>query len=130
MNEQAVVRARGITIREPWISAILCGQKTWEIRGRRTAIRGKIYLIKSGSGCVFGSCDLKDVRGPLALSEMLSSTRLHLMPKDELVKLPYPTTFAWVLGEPRSFPHPIRYDHPSGAITWVNLDRFTDLFPW
>lgn len=29
----------GLVIREPWISLILNGQKTWEIRGRNCRIR-------------------------------------------------------------------------------------------
>jgi len=39
-----------LVIRPQWIEKILAGKKTWEIRGSRTAIRGIIGLIPSGSG--------------------------------------------------------------------------------
>ncbi|MBD8246954.1 ASCH domain-containing protein [Xanthomonas campestris] len=41
---------KGLVIDEPWISLILSGQKTWEMRSRATSIRGRIALIKKGSG--------------------------------------------------------------------------------
>jgi hypothetical protein len=41
---------RALVIRPYWIDLILKGKKTWEIRGSKTAIRGTITLIPSGSG--------------------------------------------------------------------------------
>jgi hypothetical protein len=55
---------RALLIRHPWIDMILDGQ-TWEIRGARTSIGGRIGLIASRSGTVIGICDLIDCIGPL-----------------------------------------------------------------
>ena len=57
---------RGILIKPPWIEKILSGQKTWEIRGSRTKVRGTIGLIKSKSGMVVGVADLVDCVGPIS----------------------------------------------------------------
>jgi hypothetical protein len=66
---------RGLLIRSPWIEEILRGRKTWEIRGSNTNIRGRIGLIRSGSGLVVGTCDLVDVEGPLYARNGLSINR-------------------------------------------------------
>ena len=39
---------------------ILDGTKTLEIRGSSTKIRGRIYLIKSASGKIYGTAELVD----------------------------------------------------------------------
>jgi hypothetical protein len=38
---------RGLVIAEPWISQILAGRKTWEMRASATNIRGRIGLIST-----------------------------------------------------------------------------------
>jgi hypothetical protein len=40
---------RGLIIREPWISLILSGKKTWEMRSKSCPQRGVIALILKGS---------------------------------------------------------------------------------
>jgi ASCH domain-containing protein len=67
----------GLVIKSPWIDPILSGDKTWEIRGRNTAIRGSIALIKSKSGMVVGTCDVVDCIGPLSLDELRSNYQRH-----------------------------------------------------
>ena len=132
--EQPVIKLpplRGLLVREPWASLILSGEKTWEIRGSRTAQRGEIYVIRSGSGRIAGSCHIIDVLGPLSIDDMLENTKAHLTPADELrlCGLPYKNTFAWVLSHPHRFTHPVPYKHPSGAITWVALDELREELP-
>jgi hypothetical protein len=63
----------GIVIKPPWIELILAGEKTWEIRGSRTAQRGRVALIKSGSGMIFGTVDLTECLGPLTREQMLGN---------------------------------------------------------
>lgn len=113
----------GLIIRSPYVDWILAGKKTWEIRGRRTLARGKIALIRGGSGLVVGTCHLTDVVGPLTLRELRKNTRRLAEPKSEIRSLPYKTTYAWVLKNVRRFRRPRRYKHPSGAVIWVRLNR-------
>ena len=37
---------KALIVKKPWIDYILDGIKTWEIRGSKTNIRGKIELIQ------------------------------------------------------------------------------------
>jgi hypothetical protein len=113
----------GLIIREPWISEILSGRKTWEIRGTNTRRRGRIALIKAGTSTIVGTCDLVDVKGPLTLQQMLRSTKKHRHPKGELAEngLPYKKTYAWILGDVHVLKEPVPYAHPRGAVTWVKL---------
>lgn len=116
----------GLLIRSPWIEKILYGEKTWEIRGSRTNKRGKIALIRSGSGLIVGTCKLMDVVGPISLSEMHKNGDKHCIPLNELKRLPYPKTYAWVLKGAKGLRKPIPYKHPLGAVIWVKLP--TNLF--
>jgi len=51
---------RALIIDEPWISKILSGEKTLEMRSRHTKIRGRIGLIRKGSGLIVGDVWLDD----------------------------------------------------------------------
>jgi hypothetical protein len=61
-------RMNGLVIRSPWVDMILAGEKTSEIRGKKTSIRGTIALIRGGSGLIVGTCELIDVVGPLTFA--------------------------------------------------------------
>jgi hypothetical protein len=113
---------KGLIIRSPWIEKILKGEKTWELRGSNTRIRGKIALIGGGTKAIFGVCELTDAKGPLSVDELLASVHLHCLEKGELENgLPYRKTYAWVLENPLAFTRPVPYGHPRGAVIWVNL---------
>ena len=113
---------RGLVIKEPWISYILAGDKTWEIRGRRTNRRGRIALIRSGSGMIVGVCDLVGVRGPLSKEELLENIDKHRIPRSTIERgLEYDKPHAWVLENARALDPPIAYQHRRGAVIWVNL---------
>lgn len=116
---------KGLVIRSPWVELILDGLKTWELRGRATRVRGRIALIRKGSGTVVGHCNVVGVVGPLSRAELLSSTRRHRVESRELpgVVARYRKAYAWVLANPRRLKRPARYRHPSGAVIWVNLGR-------
>lgn len=111
---------KGLIIREPWIDCIFEGKKTWEIRGSNTNIRGKIALIKSGTGKVFGTVDLVDCK-KLSLSEYKQAEVYHQVPTENQTEAPYKQTYAWVLENAKLFPEPVPYEHPKGAVIWVNL---------
>lgn len=109
---------KGLIIKEPWIDLILNGEKTWEIRGSRTKLRGEIALIKSKSGKVFGTVEIADCI-ELDLNIYQDSYRYHCI--QETTLLPYKRTYAWVLKNPKRYFEPVPYKHPQGAVIWVNL---------
>src|SRR3984885_8181787 len=112
---------RALLIRRPWIDMILAGKKTWEIRGARTSIRGRIGLIASRSGTVIGVCDLVDCIGPLTAEEFRKNAKKAGMRPSEATLGYYRQTYPWVLEKPRFLTHPVAHQHPSGAIIWVRL---------
>jgi hypothetical protein len=111
----------GLIIKSPWIDMILAGEKTWEIRGSLTRVRGRIALIKSTSGQVWGTCEVADCVGPLSLGDLRGGAALHRIPQERLAELPYPRTYAWVLRDAKPLVRPVSYVHPSGAVIWVRL---------
>ena len=70
---------KGLVIRSPWIDHILAGKKTWEMRTRATSIRGRIALIKAGSGLIYGTAELVECKTSLDLEQAL---RLLSLPRD------------------------------------------------
>ncbi len=111
---------KALIIKKPWIDYILDGKKTWEIRGANTKIRGKIELIQSGSGVVVGQVELVDCI-QLSPQDYRNSSDKHCI-KEDLDKIPYKKTYAWVLKNPVRYDNPRPYIHPMGAVIWVNLD--------
>lgn len=110
----------GLIIKEPWIDLIFEGEKTWEIRGTNTLIRGTIALIKSGTGCVFGTAELTSTKR-LTINEFCASENKHRIKN---LALPYSKTYAWILENPLRFEDPIPYNQPMGAVIWVKLNDF------
>lgn len=49
---------RALIVRQPWIDLILSGKKTWEMRGAKINVRGRIGLIEQGTGLIFGETKL------------------------------------------------------------------------
>jgi len=112
----------GLIIADPYISQILSGEKTWEMRSQRTGKRQTIGLIKKGSGQVVGKATIVDCIGPLSFSELLERTDKHGISKDQVeAGLLNKWNFAWVLEDIEMFDHPLPYQHPSGAVIWVDL---------
>jgi hypothetical protein len=113
---------KGLLVKLPWIDKILRGEKTWELRGSNTRIRGPIALIQSGTGTVVGVCELTSVEGPLSLVRLRRTTARHRVPVQHFKDgLPYPKTYAWSLRGARRLPRAVPYRHPSGAVIWVIL---------
>ena len=121
---------RALIIREPWISEILAGTKQWEIRMFNTRIRGRIGLIRSGSGLIVGTAELCDAF-ELHQSTAKRAMEKHGMTAKEIRNL-FSThntlarifPYAWVLKDPSPLAKPIPYRHPRGAITWVTIPEF------
>ena len=53
---------RALSVREPWAGLIASGQKTVEIRSRRTLYRGELLICASRGGGAVAIVDLFDCR--------------------------------------------------------------------
>ena len=107
----------GLIIQEPWIDLILEGKKDWEIRGRKTKKREKIKLIKKGSGLIVGEADLVDCEC-LTIKELKKEHNHHQI--DDLSKFNYKNYYAWKLKNITKYKKAKHYNHPRGAVVWVN----------
>lgn len=118
---------RGLIIKEKWLDRMFQNKKLWEIRNFGTKIRGKIYLIQSGSKQIVGECHIVNC---IKLDEETFETNrnIHTIEK-HFSELEYNHPYAWVIGKgsARRYETPIPYNHPSGAIVWVGLEGKCDL---
>lgn len=112
---------RALVIRDPWVSLILSGGKTWEMRRKDTARRGRIALIKSGSGTIVGVADLVDVLGPFTDEEIVATMQHHQVPVGQIGSW----RRAWVLQDAQRLTIPVPYVHRVGAVDWVLLNEQT-----
>lgn len=115
---------KALVIDEPWIGKILRGEKTWEMRKTASHQRGRIALIRKGSGLVVGTADLID-----SLSRIVSrnayaeAEAFHGIPPERQDRaFADGWTTPWVLANARLLASAVPYQHPSGAVIWVNLD--------
>ena len=107
----------GLIIDEPWISLILQGEKTWEMRTSRTRKREWFGLIRKGSGSIVGLATVRDALGPLADGEIAATFDKHRLRLDQIRKWRFP----WVLEDVVRLDQPIKYIH-RGGVVWVTLD--------
>lgn len=114
---------KGLVVDDPWIGYILDGTKTWEMRSRRVSYRGWFGLIRKGTGMIYGVARLIDVRPPLSVEEMVAAYEKHRIPESMIrAGVVAKWTTPWVLADVRPFSTPVLYHHPSGAVSWVELD--------
>lgn len=114
---------QALVIREPWISLILAGKKTWEMRSGGCNVRGPIAIIRKGSGQVVGTAEIVDSLPTIeSLQAYAAAENFHAIPKSE-----QESAFAqnwrtpWVLKSAKPLSSPVGYKHGSGPVTWVNL---------
>ena len=112
---------RALVIRSPWVEMILAGTKCWELRKAATNIRGRIALIRGGSGLVVGTAELVDCIGPMSRAQLSREYEKHRAPDARLQESGY--EYAWVLQSVHALRPPVPYPHPSGAVIWVDLSR-------
>src|SRR3954451_8142971 len=102
------VYQQAIIVGEPWISMILEGTKFWEMRSRRTRIRGPLALIRKRSAAVVGVAKLVDSLPPLSFSDFAAQECRHGIPRAQ-----HEETFArghrvpWVLANARPLSRPV-----------------------
>jgi ASCH domain len=116
---------RGLVIDEPWISAILAGKKTWEMRKGACNVRERIGLIRKGSGEVVGVAQIVDCLVPIeTLEEYARSQRFHAIPPERQARaFDEGWRTPWVLRDTRALAEPVTYRHNSGAVIWVTLEE-------
>jgi predicted transcriptional regulator len=111
---------RGLIVREPYASLIVEGEKVWEIRKRRTNVRGEIFIISNGK--ILGKVKLVDVLGPFTVEELAEHSDKHKVSYEDLknyagnCKL-----FVWVFKDAVKFERPIEIKVPKGAQVWVKV---------
>ncbi len=123
----AIQVTKGLIIDEPWISAILSGKKTWEMRKTLCRIRGEIALIRKGSGLVVGVASVAGCEASLDTMEKYTAAEAkHCIPS-ERQKLAFTDGWRipWVLHGAKKLAKPVPYRHPNGAVIWVNLEPVT-----
>ena len=113
---------KGLIIKPKWADLILEGQKTVEVRGSKTNIRGEIGIIKSGTKKVYGTVELFScIKLEKRQFEGAWKERHKIdISWEELLKI-YPTPYAWCLKDVKVYDKPIPYDHKKGCVIWVNI---------
>lgn len=111
---------KGLIVREEPMKRILNGTKTWEMRSRKSHIRGKIALITSKSGTVVGTAEMVDCIGPLTVREWNANlSKMGLGNDHKITKISeIGDVYAWVLKDAKRFKKPIPYTHKPGIINW------------
>ena len=108
----------GLLIKKQYLDLILGGSKLWELRSRNTSRRGIICLIESGSGLIKGIADLNST---IKLDKTTYDDNYEL----HQIGIPYEdcrwNKYAWEFDSVEVLDHPIAYQHPQGAVIWVNL---------
>lgn len=108
----------GLLIKKQYLDLILGGSKLWELRSRNTSRRGIICLIESGSGLIKG---LADLNSTIKLDKTTYDNNYEL----HQISTPYEdcrwNKYAWEFDSVEVLDHPIAYQHPQGAVIWVNL---------
>ena len=113
---------RGLIVREPYATLIVRGEKIWEIRKRRTNVRGEIFIISNGR--ILGKVRLVDVLGPFTAEELVKHSDKHKVSYEELKNYAGDCKlFAWVLEDAEMFDRPIEVKVPKGAQVWVKLEE-------
>lgn len=112
-----------LVIKEHWLNKIFDANdpKDWEIRGCRTNKRGRIFLAQSGTGMIVGETNLVDCIELDEVDFKVNETHHKISENIHHNKLPYPSTFAWVLQNTIKYEKPIPYEHHQGAVIWVKI---------
>ncbi|MCP1974274.1 ASCH domain-containing protein [Bradyrhizobium elkanii] len=124
IREDATQEMKAIVIREPYVSLILTGEKTWEMRMAACRYRGPVALISKGSGTVVGAAEIVDSLPSIdSLEAYAEAEQKHRVPPN-LQQQAFSDGWRtpWVLTNARRLGAPVSYKHPSGAVIWVTLD--------
>ena len=109
----------GLNIMEPYISYILDGSKSWEIRSESTTRQGLICLVNSGK--VYGTVCLKECV-EINVKDLKDNHQLHQLDDDWMTRCSkWTKIYAWVLTSPQRLEHPRRFAWKLGCVTWWKI---------
>ena len=113
---------KGLIIRDPWITRILDGDKTWEMRSKPTLYRGRMALVRKATGMAFGTAELADSLPPLNAESFCAARARHGIPANmDAAVLRDGWIYPWVLRDVRRLWSPVIVGQKSGAVIWVTL---------
>jgi hypothetical protein len=109
---------RALIIRSPHIEKILNRTKTWEMRGTKTTVRGRIALIRGGSCQIVGLATMYGSLPALTEDRWEETRQWHQVEDLERLRK---WRFPWQMIDAQPLETPIPYQHPRGAVLWVDL---------
>ena len=109
---------KALLVKQQCADKILSGDKTWDVRGRRTTARGRIHIAQAGTGTLVGEVTITDCI-PVTMAMLARRAKEHRIASVRCVVAKYRRIYAWVLVDAVCYPYPIAYRHPPGAVTWV-----------
>jgi hypothetical protein len=115
---------KGLIIDEPWITEVLAGRKVWEMRKTACRLRGRIALIRKGSGQVVGTAEVVDTLPPIETLDAYAAAedRHCIPPHRQSAAFTDGWRHPWILSKAQALSTPVPYSHPRGAVIWVTLD--------
>ena len=108
----------GLIVKEPYIDWILTGEKTIELRGSDTHKRGTIYLVKSGTGMVYGTIDIINSFEIETVNQYEQLRHRHCVGAERR-QIRYKRLWAWELANEVQFDKPKRYIKKKGQQVWI-----------
>lgn len=104
---------------------IVRGIKKWEIRRRKTSVRGDVLIICNGFA--IGRAKLVDVLGPFSVDELMKYQDYHRVDEEFLREYSGGRKlYAWVFEEPEEFREKVKVEIPRGAQVWVRLEKWAE----
>jgi hypothetical protein len=114
---------KALIIDEPWITMILNGEKTWEMRARASRHRGLMALVRKGTGLVVGIAELADCLPPLSPEDYRSAEKFHRVPPADQPEAAKRWPTPWVLRNVVPLANPVPYSHKFGAQSEILLSE-------
>ncbi|CAE8703339.1 unnamed protein product, partial [Polarella glacialis] len=125
-KEPGGLHASALTIQPEWLSLILAGKKTWEIRKQQCLHRGDVALMASGTSQIWGMVEIVS-SSRTSWEDLLASRELHRVPEEKLAAYCSQETggMVWALQNPRILEQPLACARKGSSINWVKIDDTT-----
>jgi hypothetical protein len=119
-NANASERGKLALLMQPqWLDRLLHYGKIWEIRGRDTKVRDKIYLARKNR--IYGETYITDsfaVTKPQL--EAPSARACHHVADLSIVA--YKTPFVWKVAQTKIYARPVTFTRKKGQVIWCKVD--------